>query len=63
MKGEYDEAIEDYNAALRLDPEFAAAYYFRGLSWSEKGEQEEASEDFRESMRLDPKIGAPRKDR
>lgn len=27
---DFDEAIEDYSAALELDPEFAVAYYNRG---------------------------------
>src|SRR5262249_54393304 len=31
-KGNLDEAIADYNAAIAFDPKFAQAYYNRGLS-------------------------------
>ena len=32
-KGEYDRAIEDYNKAIELNPEFAEVYNSRGLAY------------------------------
>src|SRR5262249_14456748 len=38
VKGNLDEAIADYNAAIAFDPKFAQAYYNRGLSQYAKGD-------------------------
>ncbi len=32
-KGEFDTAIEDYNKAIKLNPEYAGAYNNRGLAY------------------------------
>jgi len=45
--GRYDDAIADYDAAIRSDPNFAGAYYNRGFSYQAKGERERAIADFR----------------
>ena len=36
-KKEYDKAISDCNDAIRLDPNFAAAYHMRGTSYAALG--------------------------
>jgi tetratricopeptide (TPR) repeat protein len=36
--GEYDAAITDYDAALRLDPKLPTALYGRGLAKLRKGD-------------------------
>ena len=54
-KGEYDNAIADYNEALRLDPEHAIAYHNRGLAWSQKAKYDNAIADYDNAIRLDPK--------
>jgi len=47
-KGEYDKALQDYNVAIRLKPEFIADVYFnRGILYQRKGEYKKALEDFK----------------
>lgn len=52
--GEYDKALADCNAALKLDPESASAYTRRGRAWAGKGESAKAIEDFSKALALDP---------
>ena len=42
FKKEYDKAIIDYNKAIQLHPDYAAAYYNLGEAYSEKNEYEKA---------------------
>ena len=43
--GQYQRAIEDYDEAICLDPEFARAYTNRARAYSLLGEDKEAQED------------------
>jgi tetratricopeptide (TPR) repeat protein len=54
-KGEYDDAIGDFNEAIRLDPRDAVTYNNRGVAWERKGEDDRAIADYNEAIRLDPK--------
>ncbi len=54
-KNRYDEALEDYDAAVRIDPEYAVAYHKRGMAWYCKGKFDKAFEDMDEASRLDPR--------
>lgn len=51
-KGEYDKAIADHTAALKLDPKVRHANYFRGTAWSNKGDYERAIADFDMAIKL-----------
>jgi tetratricopeptide (TPR) repeat protein len=53
-----DQAIEDYNAALRLDPNNAAACLGRGIAFAGRGDFVTAIEDFTEAIRLDGTFAA-----
>jgi tetratricopeptide (TPR) repeat protein len=53
-KGEYDNAIEDYNKAIELKPDFAEAYNNRGNTYSDKGEYDNAIEDYNKAIKLKP---------
>ncbi len=55
MKGDFDRAFADFDAALRLDSNLAAAYHNRGYAWELKGEHERAIADYNEAIRLNPK--------
>jgi tetratricopeptide (TPR) repeat protein len=50
----YDRAIEDYNEALRLKPDFAQAFSDRGAALYFKGEYQKAIADYDEAIRLEP---------
>lgn len=52
--GCYEEAMADYDRAISLDAENAAAYFRRCRVKSELGLHEEAIEDYDKLMRLDP---------
>src|SRR5579872_6112244 len=54
QKYEYDEAIKDFNEAIRLDPS-PSAYILRGTVWESKKEYDSAIKDFDEAIRLNPK--------
>jgi tetratricopeptide (TPR) repeat protein len=59
-QGRYDEAIQAYDEALRLDPSYATAIRNKAIAWNNKGESlfwqgeyDEAIYAFDESLRLD----------
>ncbi len=54
--GDYDKAIEDYNHALLLDPNNAAAYLGRSSAWGGKREYDKAIEDCNAALRINPTL-------
>jgi tetratricopeptide (TPR) repeat protein len=54
LKGEYDKAIQDYDEAIRLEPNRGDAFNNRGDAWDAKQEYDKAIRDFDEAIRLDP---------
>ena len=52
--GQNEEAIAEYDEALRRDPSDAVAYAMRGFAKGELGKHEEAIADFDEAIRLNP---------
>lgn len=54
QKGLYAEAIEEYHAAIDIDPSFAYAYDRRGASYKEIGQTNRAFADYNEAIRLEP---------
>ena len=51
---DFNAEIEAYREALRLKPDFAAAYNNRGIAQSNLGQNEAAIADFDEALRLKP---------
>ncbi len=45
-----DLAIEQYNEALRIHPEYGDAYGQRGLAWYRKGDRQRAAADYQEAI-------------
>jgi tetratricopeptide (TPR) repeat protein len=51
--GDYDRAIADFSAFIRLNPNSVAAFNERGLSYAKKGDYDRAIADYSEAIRLD----------
>jgi tetratricopeptide (TPR) repeat protein len=54
LQGEYDDAILEFNEALRADPTNPRYYNSRGNAWRAKGEFDIAISDYNEAIRRDP---------
>src|SRR5215468_9510702 len=54
-RGQYDRAIEDYNQAIRLNPNHANAFSNRGVAYGRKGDYDRAIENYDQAIRLNPK--------
>ena len=52
--GDYEKAIEKYDEAIQLDPEYASTYGNRGHSYHALGQYQRAIQDYDEAIRLDP---------
>jgi len=53
-KGQIDEAINQYQEAIRLIPGYAEAHYNLGTAFQKKGQIDEAISQFQEAIRLTP---------
>jgi tetratricopeptide (TPR) repeat protein len=53
-QGNYDEAIEEYTAAIELDPDLATAYLGRGQAYFPQGRSLMAVSDYSRAIELDP---------
>ena len=51
--GEYRLAIQEYDRAIELDPNYVDAYVFRGYSYERLGFELRAIEDFDKAIELD----------
>ncbi|MBZ0276380.1 MAG: tetratricopeptide repeat protein [Anaerolineae bacterium] len=52
--GQHERAIQDHDAAIRLNPGYALAFMNRGNSYAALGESERAIQDHDAAIRLDP---------
>ena len=50
----YEEAIEDYSQAIKIDPEEAWAYFFRGSTYEILEMYEIAIKDYSQAIKIDP---------
>jgi Flp pilus assembly protein TadD len=55
-KKDYDQAMRDFDEAIRLEPSLVDAYFARGTVLYVKREFDRAIKDFDEAIRLDPKF-------
>jgi tetratricopeptide (TPR) repeat protein len=58
MKHDYIKAIADYNQVIKLEPENADAYYFRGLSHYAQGQTKLSLIDVQQAYKMDPNVKA-----
>ena len=53
-QGEDDRAAADFEEALRLEPRYASAYLYRGLSRRKEKEYDKAIADFEKAIEIEP---------
>jgi tetratricopeptide (TPR) repeat protein len=53
-KGQLDRAIEDFDQAIRLNPNDAVAFSNRGAAYARRGQPDRAIEDYDQAIRLNP---------
>ncbi len=53
-KGDFDAAIRESDAAIKLNPNMASAYYLRGASLQRKAEYYKALVDYNRALHFDP---------
>ncbi len=54
LLGKYDESLEAYDEAIRLDPDDAKAYFYKGFALGKLENYEESIECFDKAIELDP---------
>lgn len=54
-KGQYDQAISDFNKALEINPTLTQAYVNRGIAYGLKGQHDQAISDYNKALELDPR--------
>jgi lipoprotein NlpI len=52
--GAVDLAMQDYDQAIRLKPDYADAFNSRGTLYADKGDLDRAVQDYNEAIRLNP---------
>ena len=55
-KRDFDQALVEYDAAVRLAPHLPGPYNQRGLAWRQKGEYDRAIADYTIAIKINPKI-------
>jgi len=55
-KGQYDQAIAEYNRAIEIDPTFASAYNNRGVVYGRKEQHDQAIAEYNRAIEIDPKF-------
>ena len=54
--GKYEQAVQVYNRAIRLDPRLADAYIGRGIAYRALGRPDRAIKDYDEAIGLSPRL-------
>ena len=55
--GRYDEAIAQFKAVLRVEPDHADAHMNLALTFRQLGRTQEAARHYTEALRLNPALG------
>jgi len=53
-KGQYDEAISDFNKAIEINSKYDKAYNNRGITYRLKGQYDRAISDFNKAIEINP---------
>ena len=51
--GDYQNAISDFNQAIKIEPLYGSGYYYRGLTYQALGQKQEALADFKRVLEVD----------
>lgn len=54
--GDLDRAILQYTHAIKINPQYTAAYNNRGNVWSDKSEMDQAISDFSHAITVNPQL-------
>lgn len=55
--GNYDRPVQDYDQALRINPNQVEAFDSRGLAYAHKGGVDHAIQDYNQALRINPNYG------
>jgi Tfp pilus assembly protein PilF len=53
-KGQYDQAISDFNNAIEINPRYIKAYNNRGIVYRLRGQSDKAISDFNKAIEINP---------
>jgi len=59
--GNYEQALSDYNEAIRVNPKHTYAYYNRGIVYINKKDYDRAIADFEFVLSLEPNHSSAQK--
>ena len=62
-KSDYEHALQDYNAVLRLNANSANAFYGRGWVYAKKTDYDQAIREFTHALRLNPNLSGALRER
>jgi superkiller protein 3 len=57
-QGKLDEAVREYQEALRINPNLAEAHNNLGLAYSDQGKLDEAVRECQEALKINPNLAA-----
>jgi tetratricopeptide (TPR) repeat protein len=55
-QGRFDAAIENFTAAIRINPNYHETYYDRGLAFAAMNQLDRAEDDFSKSIAINPRF-------
>ena len=55
-RGNFIQAVSDYNKALRVKPDYPEVYLYRGQAYANMKEPEKAFQDYSKAIEMDPKF-------
>ena len=55
-KGETDRAISDFTKAIKMNPRFGMAYYYRGMTNLRKIEYDQVISDYTKAIEMNPRL-------